>query len=266
MKLWIRVDAAMPRDPDIAALADELNVGLPTLIGHVVTLWGVMAEHTVDGDLSGVNDATLERWAGWTRPRGAFAKAFRARFVGADGILRGWPDRQGALLKRQERDRARWHTRKPAETPPPLRTGSDETPRSLRVDSASTERNGTERRRKKKPPSPDGSGFPVGLCKTLHAQWVRAVGAVHYPRFRKALQPLFPEGPPLYSETQLAAAIVYWGEYMRSEPPDRAGFCTVERFAQDIKRSVELGAMPNIDPEWGIATERGKLTLRGVFS
>ena len=161
MKLWIRVDAATPRDPQIATLAEQLRVELPTALGHVLMLWGVMAEHAASGDLSAVGDATLERWAGWTKRRGKFAPAFRALFVGDDGMLKGWVERQGALLTRMERDRQRWHAKKaePAEPPPPPREDSPEPPQklrgvsvevlpSLRADSASTERNGTVQRSK----------------------------------------------------------------------------------------------------------------------
>src|SRR5690349_14188498 len=45
MKLWIRVDAATPRDAAIADLADELKVPVVKMLGHVVALWAAMSEH-----------------------------------------------------------------------------------------------------------------------------------------------------------------------------------------------------------------------------
>lgn len=231
MKLWIRVDAAMPRDPELAALADELRVALPTLIGHVVTLWGVMAEHAVDGNLSDVTDATIERWAGWVRPRGAFASAFRARFVGEHGILRGWADRQGALLRRMERDRERWHARKP-------RTDSDETPRRLRVDSASTERNGTEHLTPVSPPAPDGAnGSAEGHTP---------------PAQRKALVP---------TPDEEAVLAHYRARHPKSKPRG-------DKILRVIRRALETYSLDelrkaidgNADDEWHVQNAKHELT------
>jgi hypothetical protein len=89
MNLWIRVDASMPRDKEMSGFARELGVVKHQAIGHIVALWCVVAEHATDGDLSDVDDDTLEEWAGWSRPRGRFAPLFRARFT-ENGVLRGW--------------------------------------------------------------------------------------------------------------------------------------------------------------------------------
>lgn len=130
MKLWIRVDACTPRDPKVGELADRLGVSVPLAVGHLVMLWGVMAEHTPDGVLSAVGVRPLEQWAGWTGKRGKFYEAFCDLFV-TDGVVGGWEKRQGALISRMEKDRQR-----------KFQGNSTEVPK----DSAPTERNGTEQR------------------------------------------------------------------------------------------------------------------------
>src|SRR5687768_12155558 len=117
MNLWIRVDACASRDPKVAELADRLGVSIPTTLGHLVMLWGVMAEHTPDGNLGGVGVNALEQWSGWPGKRGKFAAAFHEIFV-TDGVVGGWEKRQGALISRMERDRARKRGGNSPEIPP----------------------------------------------------------------------------------------------------------------------------------------------------
>lgn len=108
MKLWIRVDADAPDDPAVTELADVLGVDDAHAFGLCTRVWCRMAPHATSGQLDDVQDGTIERWAGWRGERGAFAAAFRARFV-RDGAVLGWEDRQGALMTRRERDRERMH-------------------------------------------------------------------------------------------------------------------------------------------------------------
>lgn len=129
MNLWIRVDACASRDPKVAQLAQRLGVSIPTALGHLVMLWGVMAEHTPDGVLEGVGVNALEQWSGWSGKRGKFDAAFREIFV-SDGKVGGWEKRQGALVRHMERDRERKHRGNSVEIP---------------ANSTLTERNGTER-------------------------------------------------------------------------------------------------------------------------
>lgn len=149
MKLWIRVDACLPRDPVVAEFADLIGDDLPTAVGRLSMIWCVMAEHAADGwigkgegnadetPMKCVPNAVIEGWAMWSpkrgKPRGTMARAFRELFVADDGTVRGWAKRQGALIERMERDRKRHRG-------PKFRGGSVEIPR----DSTSTERNGTE--------------------------------------------------------------------------------------------------------------------------
>lgn len=123
MKLWIRVDACTGRDPKVAEFALAIGDDLATAVGRLVLIWSVMAEHAPDGWLGKgegnahetprkcVPNAVLEAWGMYTpkrgKPRGTMADAFRSLFVASDGYVDGWTARQGALIERAEKDRAR---------------------------------------------------------------------------------------------------------------------------------------------------------------
>jgi hypothetical protein len=139
VKLWIRLDAALPRDPEVRELADRLGVKKAEAIGLLACAWFAIAEHRPSGDVSDIAPATLEDWAEYEprgkAKRGAFASAFRDLFT-RDGAVRGWKDRQGKLIERMEKDRKR---KQPNENP------SVEFPRNFHGLSAPTERDVTER-------------------------------------------------------------------------------------------------------------------------
>lgn len=58
-----------------------------------------LPDHARGGDLAGVSDRTLDRWAGWRGERGAFAAAFRAIFLAADGSFSAWDRHNGAAIR-----------------------------------------------------------------------------------------------------------------------------------------------------------------------
>jgi hypothetical protein len=88
-------------------LADRLGLHPKHALGLYVSLLEGFGQYRPDGRLTAVPDAQVEAWAGWDGPPGAFAAALRARCQDDDGELRGWRKRQGKLLERQERERAR---------------------------------------------------------------------------------------------------------------------------------------------------------------
>ena len=88
---WIRIAVGIGDDPDIYLLAERLNVSPHEAIGLVVLLLVRFPEHAETGDLSNIPDALLERWAGWTGERGAFAQAVRAIFLKGAGLAELWP-------------------------------------------------------------------------------------------------------------------------------------------------------------------------------
>jgi hypothetical protein len=229
VKLWIRVDASVGRDPAVSSFADAIGVSIPAAVGHLVLLWGCMAEHTPQGVLTPVGVKALEAWAGWSGKRGRFAAAFNEHFV-TDGTVRGWIDRQGKLGERAEKDRAR-----------KARTSSAEIPRSVQGISAVTERNGTVRKNKSVPapvgadpakPSKtrkpatrprDPDAVPAPVLDHLQAAW-RAVGSVPVPRFRAAVGPLVRGG---FRPGQIARAMRHYAASRQDEgkPAKLEWFC-----------------------------------------
>jgi hypothetical protein len=63
--LWIRVDAHVIDSIPIARFSEALELDAVTALGYYVALGGAIAEHTDDGVITDVADATLEGWARW---------------------------------------------------------------------------------------------------------------------------------------------------------------------------------------------------------
>ncbi len=236
LNLWIRVDAAAPRDPAICTLAEELGVQGSTALGLCVGVWCAMAEHAVDGHLGRASDRVIEQLAGWSGKRGRFADVFKSLFVKENGHVRGWTDRQGKLLDRMERDRER-HRKPDGESPEPprkLRGASAEIPGK----STSTERNGTEQKEKtvsrasrstlKAPSEKQSDRIPAPVYDSAQRTWTEQVGAMEVPRFRKTVRTLLLAGIRL---GQINRAIPRYARFMR----ERNRPLKLEWFAEDIQ-------------------------------
>lgn len=72
------------------------HAGVPgmLMLGHYTSFTGVYGDRWIRGKISGridqLRDATIEKWANWAGPPGAFAAALRALCTDADsGELRG---------------------------------------------------------------------------------------------------------------------------------------------------------------------------------
>jgi hypothetical protein len=144
--LWLRVDAHKVDSREVGEIADGLGIDVVTALGHVVALGGAIAEHTDDGNISGVSDSVLERWARWSGKRGAFAPVLRRALQSENGEYDNWHEEMGQLVERRARDRKRKATGDSEETPPKSRGNSTETGRdSTATERDVTERNGTER-------------------------------------------------------------------------------------------------------------------------
>lgn len=133
-KLWIRVDADTPRDPNIVSLALSLGTSPGQMLGHCVCVWLAVAEHCADGDMSLVTPGTIEHWAQWTGPQG-FGAAFLSTFV-QDGVLQAFRDRNAKLAQKREKEREKKRRQ---------RGGHRGDTKGTRELSPPTERNGTER-------------------------------------------------------------------------------------------------------------------------
>lgn len=101
---WIRVDTAIEADPKIGFMADHLGVDEATVVGHLVFLWGKMAAHAKDGDLSEIPHQTLERWAAWRGERGKFSAAVRSFLCKDGGVMAAWDKHNGAPIRKAEAD------------------------------------------------------------------------------------------------------------------------------------------------------------------
>lgn len=103
---WIRVESGIRGSAKIRRFATDLKIAPAAAVGHLVLLWGQVAEHVSSGDLSNTQDELLEEWALWTGRRGRFAKAYRAAFA-PSGTIHDWQEHQGKLIERRMRDRER---------------------------------------------------------------------------------------------------------------------------------------------------------------
>ena len=209
---WIRIAVGIMNDPSIHAVADASGVSVPTTTGHVVGLLTYLPEHARNGDVSGVSDATLERWAMWAGKRGRFAAAFRRYLCDAQGVVRSWEKHNGAMLR--EYDRQREKQKKYRDEMKKNRERTQNVPGTVGGTSSGTERNGTELTTKlpvrpvadapaapvlvmaspdadAKPKAVKFPHFPMPLCLEMHALWVSRFGAVDVSRFRNEFGPLF---------------------------------------------------------------------------
>lgn len=107
MKDWTRTPTDWADDPCVHAIADALRIDPAQVAGHLLCVWSVLPAHARDGQLADVADSLLERWARWTGKRGAFAVAFRAHILDADGLWVLWEDLNGAVLREKDGDRQR---------------------------------------------------------------------------------------------------------------------------------------------------------------
>lgn len=118
---WIRVASRVVADAKVRQLARETGCDPYKIVGHLVTLWGVMTEQAKDGNLEGVHADDIEAWAEWSgrgcKP-GQFAAAVRALLCTPGGVMDAWEEYQGAAIREHEADRKRKRRGNSAGTPP----------------------------------------------------------------------------------------------------------------------------------------------------
>lgn len=215
---WIRIATGIMQDPSIHAVADATGVSVPTTTGHVVGVLTYLPEHARGGDLSGVSDTTLERWAMWTGKRGRFAAAFRAHLCTAQGLVRSWEKHNGAAIRDSDYDRERKKVKREADkaarraadvrkvsagqnpdSPPDVHRRRDGTGRDGMLTATANSLGTGEPPRllpapvesKSKPKGPKYPHFADEVCKAGYAAWLDKFGAVDYAAFRKAFAPVF---------------------------------------------------------------------------
>lgn len=190
LRFWIRVNARLAHDADVQGFALAILPKQPEWLaiaatcGLLITLWGAVSDERENGDLNGVPDSALERWAGWQGKKGLFATEFRARFIDDLGLLREWQEYQGALIERRKADRERKKrgrsTGSPRDIPQEVQrtSGSNENNNDHPLASAP---NGAERQ----------EGSPLALAPS---------GARPAPRVNGGI----PGAPPLTDDVQYA--------------------------------------------------------------
>lgn len=257
MRLWIRVDASAARDPKVAEFSEALGVSVPTAIGHLVMLWGVMAEHTPDGIVEGVGAKALEDWAGWRGKRGRFADAFTSIFT-TDGIVSGWADRQGRLIERMKKDRERKRPGNSTETPrnsaPTVRNGTEpngKTPTPSAADAAvagsvrdpeSPDRRKETRRRSRSAGSPaDEKPERTSWLTPAKEAWESHYGAGSF-REKQAAGLLAPLRRAGVDDAEIGRRL---REYVRRK---RGGYCTIADFAAHHGEYVPVDRGPALLP------------------
>ena len=87
---WIRVARSIPSDPIIGMIAAQLKIRDAEVVGLVVCVLCALPDHASTGDLSGVPDATIERWALWGGKGGRFAPVFRDHMCDDNGVVGAW--------------------------------------------------------------------------------------------------------------------------------------------------------------------------------
>lgn len=103
---WIRVETNAGEDPKWARMAKILGLSADECYGKVSRLWGKVAEHAPEGDLSEVPDERIEEWANWKGKPGRFARAFAKECL-THGKLDAWEEHQGQLVAKARAERER---------------------------------------------------------------------------------------------------------------------------------------------------------------
>ena len=75
---WIRVSNNLHEDPKVLKASRELDVSVPTMIGHLVILWDWSTRFAPEGDISEIPNWIIERAALWTGQPDAFFDALVA--------------------------------------------------------------------------------------------------------------------------------------------------------------------------------------------
>jgi len=202
MSDWIRVHAQLVARPVVARCAEALRIDPYKAVGHLVTFWGAVAEHARGGHVGDVPDALLERWAGWTGKRGAFARWLRADHVDPQGRVNQWDEYQGKLEHRRELERQRIANKREM-----LRNTSPTVAQPLQdVATRARERDGTERN-EELTTLPAATREDVGQSLTAAQRLVIAANQAIERRWGEQVRPLLPgHGPTVQLVADLTQA------------------------------------------------------------
>lgn len=256
---WIKIAVGIMRDPSIISVAEAAGVSVPTTTGHVVGVLTSLPEGARTGDLSGVADTTIERWADWRGKKGRFAEAFRRYLCTPEGFVRSWDKYNGAAMRESEttKERARkWREQRKKEADERRTNGVPNDARTLLRDGTGRDGKSNNKQQgerdalaprptpkpkaEKKPPQFPGAS--AATCDALYEFWLGSVGAVDYGRFKKAVGPLLtsPEdrAPQRPRDEELLPAMRMYLSAVSGTPEAR--FRTVERCAEALTGVVKV--------------------------
>ena len=103
---WIAVSTDVLDDPQVIAVASDLGISTPAMVGHLVGLWAKMSAHCPRGVLTNVHLSVLEGWARWNGPENLFATKFLEVFA-PKGRVKNWDKWNGKLQRSKELSVAR---------------------------------------------------------------------------------------------------------------------------------------------------------------
>ena len=63
---WLQIRCDLPDDPDVIAIAEDLEITEEQVVGCLVKVWSWFSNHTINGDAPGVTKKRLDRIAGVT--------------------------------------------------------------------------------------------------------------------------------------------------------------------------------------------------------
>ena len=252
---WIRVHARLPEKRVVARCAETLRIDHYKAMGHIVAFWGGVSLNVTGGMVGDVPDALLERWAGWSGKRGAFAQWVREQHLDDEGRVNEWLDYAGALESRRAKERQRLHdkremlrnsthgvaqqTRNAGNLLQPARAERDETKRD---ETKEQDQEQVERER-----APD----PPWVSEAI-AQWSAKVGHTTPAKVRKALGPLV----KAHGWESVSRALA---DYVVATPGSKA---KLEWFAERGAYWVRLSGMEFQDQN-GRQTERYRVVIEG---
>lgn len=138
---WFAVYADFPDHPKSVRLGVKL--GQPLAWAHVLKLWAYCARLALDGR---VEADVVEHAAGWTGKVGRFIEAAAGcGFIEQDGdcyLVHGWEERNGAHVRKHDRDAKKPRGNRPpaAPVPPPSRAGPERDARGTGACPSETQR------------------------------------------------------------------------------------------------------------------------------
>lgn len=197
---WIRIATGIKNDPRLARMADALGVDVSTVVGLVVSTLCELPEHARDGDVSGIPNLALERWAGWSGERETYAFVFRSQMCDDAGVVCGWEKHNGAAMRQADATKLRakkWRDQRHETEDEPdanakrtrsvrktnaLRTKNERVPNALRDVTGRSNTASNEAVPERTPKAVYDAGFTT---------WLEKLGAVNYGRFRKEFAPIF---------------------------------------------------------------------------